>query len=248
MKNFVKSISLILMASLMLSTMPSSVLADDNHDKPVFINGGGGSKEDDEFYHSEENQVLVSQSYKRLAGSNPLTRAISSKILNITGVKQETRYFCGPATTYIVLKFKTGSSVPQTALAISMGTDEYYGTDANEIVKQLNNRIGAGSYALYYTNDGAMNAQIENSIKNNFPVIYNVNISHLEGYLSYQEGGHYVVGYGYKFGWSGSLSYNDISYFDTYDSGYGSYGKHTITYLEMLDAVNANHMYYIAKS
>lgn len=254
MKKLMRSISLALMTSLMLSTMSSSILADEHNEDPIIMNGG--SEEDDIYYNSAENQALVTESFNRLVNNNNQTRAVSTKILNVIGTYQRKLYYCGPASVYITLRYVNGTSPSQDTLAASMDTSEETGTNVSAVATELNNRIGAGTYAVYHTSDGAMNIQIENSINYEYPVIYNPYGPSLINYEGTPAGGHYVVGTGYKLGWSGSQSYDDIHYFDPYDPSKlpdavydeNPYGDHVIPYSDLLAAINENTSYYIAKS
>ena len=158
--------------------------------------------------------------------------------------KQETKYYCGPASVQMVLE-SFDVTATQSVLASAMGTTSSYGTYVYMIRNCLNNYLGNSKYQYYLTSEIAFSSGLERSIDADSPVVCHVMTGSLPAYAGANYG-HYVVATGYyrisysPNGMNGeTVYYNDPHYNDIY------YGARTCTYTQMTSAINANAGYYI---
>lgn len=63
----------------------------------------------------------------------------SASTISVTYYKQETSYYCGPATTKQTIQYMNGKSDTQSTIAKALGTTEN-GTDGTKIVEYLNGK------------------------------------------------------------------------------------------------------------
>ncbi|MFR6247183.1 MAG: C39 family peptidase [Romboutsia timonensis] len=143
-----------LMCSLMLSTILSPALSFANEAENNVMNG------DSSIYSrsSQESQMITIEDQIEQVKNNDnlsqkdkeefLSKLEETKIMpyatSVVGVtksvpyyKQETSYYCGPATTKQTLQYVKGSSPTQKTIANSLGTTTN-GTDGTKIVSYLN--------------------------------------------------------------------------------------------------------------
>lgn len=152
------------------------------------INGDSGTS----IYANEDLDLLQD----KLDTLNvPKTRAHDDGVyitLDVPVYKQETTYWCGPATTKQVMQFLNKTSPSQTTIANDLGTNRD-GTDMTVIAKYLKNNtdhdyVYAGGIANdFETWIGA----IHSSTKNNVPVVLDIDIDNTSVF-PYTTNGHFV--------------------------------------------------------
>ena len=168
----------------------------------------------------------------------------SSNYLSVPLYKQETTYYCGPASAKMVISYVTGTSYSQSTLAASMGTNSSDGTYVYKMENELNKRIGSGSYEYISTSEYYFSSSLVYSIDKGKPVVCHVMTGGLPNYNGSSNSGHYIVATGYYIAFSGATSTAVCNYNDPhYNSNY--YGRYTCTIDDMNDAINANYGYYI---
>jgi uncharacterized protein YraI len=110
-----------------------------------------------------------------LSGSAPPTGTTSN--LPMAWAKQETNYWCGPATAHMTIRYVSGNWVAQSTLAWWMGTTPSLGTGAYVLCDGINHYSGAGYWVAYgFSRDKAVA-----NIQKNKPVPINFNT----GYVAY---------------------------------------------------------------
>ncbi|MGF9977338.1 C39 family peptidase [Viridibacillus arvi] len=112
------------------------------------------------------------------------------KLLAVPSYKQETSYWCGPATTKQVLSFINGSAGTQTTIAKDLGTTTA-GTDFSKIDDYLNDKQNRNTYVY---SDGLSYAdwtyRLEYGLSKNYPVVLDLKItsSYMPKYTASVEG------------------------------------------------------------
>lgn len=76
-------------------------------------------------------------------------------------VRQDTYYWCGPATTQMIIHARTGPQVPEAQLAKELGTTVNGTNGVGQIARVLNARIGGGWIVRNMHNDPPTNDQRE---------------------------------------------------------------------------------------
>lgn len=152
--------------------------------------------------------------------------------LGLTLVAQETSYWCGPASAYMVLAYKgawtdpsdPNRSLSQLHLSEDLGTTES-GTDLNNVPGVLNHWTSTG----YYINSWSPSTSdvldyTRTDYANNYPLIYDAHMSDQNGYLEgySEEIWHYVAGDGYD------LTDQTVHYYDPNGRNQAAYGDHWI--------------------
>jgi len=122
---------------------------------------------------------------------------------------QETGWFCGPASVQIALRCR-GINRTETELARQLGTDTF-GTDSSaDVVRVLNQILGAGTYDDTYipgatataAEAAALKAVLVRSIDAGYAIVANVvgTVTAVDGQQYTYDGGHYVAVTGYRAG------------------------------------------------
>lgn len=145
------------------------------------------------FSLQQKQQVL--NKLKRINTYNFPDDYLSETTLNVPAYKQETSYWCGPATTKQTMQFLTGSSNSQSSIASSLGTTSS-GTDGTKIVKYLNNNQSHYYYTIYELNQDDIDTEyaqqmIDLALFQNAPVILRVNTKGISGW-PYSSSGHFL--------------------------------------------------------
>lgn len=167
-----------------------------------------------------------------------------SNSLSVPLYLQEQYYYCGPASTQMVLKYVTGVKYSQSTLASSNNLNTTTnGTYVYKVTEVLNKYITTGQYQHVLTSRYAFGNSLIYSIDGNRPVICHVNPQYLPNYTGTATG-HYLVSKGYSWGWSGSNYYSTVYYNDSNDDHYGTFDSPVSA---MENAINQNAGYYIRK-
>jgi len=173
----------------------------------------------------------------------PIIEQIS---LNVPLHKQETKYYCGPASTQMVLDYK-GVSMSQSDLADALGTT-VSGTYVYRICNGLNLYLGENTYQYVLTSSISFFSGLKNSIAKDRPVVCHVKTGNLPIYKELGlNNGHYIVATGYYYMAESAnpdedfttIYYNDPHYNDEL------FGAHSCSLEEMVIAINNNAGYYI---
>lgn len=196
-------------------------------------------------YFTEEYQSILNEKKgktKEYVEQKLKTRASGGKILSIPGYSQDNGDYCAPAAVQNILKYANGSSPNQSDLAHNMGTNSN-GTLVYRVAQELNAKTNFNyAYELIY-NNSVGNAAI-NTIDMGYPLVYNVMTKSLNSNYSFNSP-HYIVGTGYKYGFSGSSGYSDLLYFDVYGFDSSVFGSRWTSVTNMQNAIEANAGYYI---
>lgn len=99
------------------------------------------------------------------------------KTLAVPSYKQETNYWCGPATVKQVLGFLNSSSSSQSTYATALGTTKD-GTDFTKIDDVLNKYQSKNNYVYASIGDyGSWSNKIDYSLNKNYPAVLDLKIS-----------------------------------------------------------------------
>lgn len=168
--------------------------------------------------------------------------------LNIPFFKQETNYYCGPASTQMVLEFH-GVSLTQTQLALELKTHPVTGTEYLDLTRVLNFYLfqsdeivlNDAGYHVQTFNIGQINAEqktefldrIKQDVNTAYPVIVAINASKL--YENKPNANHFIVIKGYFLKNQDTM----ITYLDPYYDINGQY-EHVISFEQLVEAMINN--------
>lgn len=196
----------------------------------------------------EDTAQLVERFLRAPSTGNPQdVGALAAGSLALTLVAQETKYYCGPASAYMCLKYKgvtrhprTGAALTQQNLASTLGTTTS-GTDFNRMPGGLNEWLGSG-WNFSYVNrwapsSGDVMLLTKTDVVLDWPVVYDLHITGSTLIYNWRNCGqdcniwHYIAGAGYNEGT------NKVIYYDPYDrkkfypattwNPYGVYDEYT---------------------
>ena len=182
--------------------------------------------------------------------STKSSHIVEQKFLSVPVFRQETKYWCGPASVQMIVKYKTGKKVSQSTLASYMNTNKS-GTYVYQIARGLNKYTNSNFYGYKTVYQKGIYEATKESVNKNYPIVGNVMTKALNSAYKFNSG-HYVVITGYRYrvqgtpasksadylranGENKSLYYND-PYFASHDS-VGAY--------KMTEAIKACTGYYI---
>lgn len=138
------------------------------------------------FAELKENNAGIS-----LAATNTWYYLSSSFPLN----KQETSYYCGPATVREVVRYHNGSASSQSTYASSLGTTTS-GTDMTKIAPVLKSETGKNYVYADIVSQTRWETRIMNNINNtNMAVV--MDIATDTSFWKYSTSGHFLPIYGY---------------------------------------------------
>lgn len=194
--------------------------------------------ENDDSLSDDEKQIMIDKlngNFLTTKSSRSTRSSYSPMYLGVKYYKQETSYYCGPATVYQTLKYINGSSESQDDIADALGTTED-GTDGSNIPPYLNEQQSENDYIAYtITKESRLKNAINFDMKFGYPTILRVKLTK-DSEFGYKSNGHYLnVGgqtaggeeydivdpyYGYKNGPSSS------SYYVSFDAVYTAVTSH----------------------
>ena len=219
--------------------------------KPVCaeeMNGFGNPPEWVEKENESRNREKEREAKNQV--STKSSHIVEQKFLSVPVFRQETKYWCGPASVQMIVKYKTGKKVSQSTLASYMNTNKS-GTYVYQIARGLNKYTSSNFYGYKTVYQKGIYEATKESVNKNYPIVGNVNTKLLNDKYPF-DSGHYVVITGYRYriqgtpasksadylranGENKSLYYND-PYFASHDS-VGAY--------KMTEAIKACTGYYI---
>ncbi len=145
-----KSVKLLSTTALMLTlAAPTAIFAAGSGDNPT--NTQDKPTNEQQIARTEKMKLVQEHKQKLAAqklqanGDYGTMADLESRTIAVTGYKQETSYWCGPATVKQVLGAINGSSESQTYYAGKLGTTKD-GTDFSLVDDILNNHQSAVSY------------------------------------------------------------------------------------------------------
>jgi uncharacterized protein YraI len=128
-------------------------------------------------------------------GSAPPPPPSTLSNLSMDFYRQVTNYFCGPATSQMVIKYVSGSLVSQYTIASYSGTSPSYGTSAAAVASAIRNYSGDG----YTVVNGFNRDRAISNIQRNRPVPINFQCRYL-AYWGYSSAMHHSPIKGYTSG------------------------------------------------
>lgn len=140
-------------------------------------------------------------------------------ILNVPVYRQETGYWCGPATVKQVLQFINKTSSSQQYYADKLGTTTS-GTDMTVIPSVLNNHQSRNTYVMTKViHQSNWSMYLRESTRNRVPVILDIKVLSEDGW-PYTTAGHFLCTTGYD-----ERTYNSVAIqvSDPHPTYYGTY-------------------------
>lgn len=196
--------------------------------------------------NEKRNQEKEHQNFSNSISPYALPGAYS---LNVPTYKQDNSYYCGPASAQMVLRYVDGRLISQSSLGSAMETNQSHGTYVYRLRQEINLYRGvSGYYAEASNTNRSLFTSIQKSVSDKHPVIARVTTKTLNPAYNFVSG-HYVVITGYNFGVPNgtitpssqlnrsslpNVTYNDPWY------GAGIFGKRTVAYSTMLNAVKGS--------
>lgn len=181
--------------------------------------------------------------------STPFAYRINNYEIQVPCYKQETRYWCGPATVKQTLQYLKGSSPSQSALAKALGTTTS-GTSIYAIQKYLNNHQNKNTYVQMTpsSNNAMQNAMLMAVKTYKAPPVLLVKIKddNFGKKAGYNSNGHYLnvsgVYHVYTTPSSGcTINYRLVDPYQQWKIN-GSTGIYQVTGLEAYKAVKAHRL------
>ena len=233
-------------------------LENDNNNDYKIIQAGGEENYLESLKKSEEKLKALDEKISKrnseeeitsLGGGNAQSLSFTKTYPNY---KQETSYYCGPASVKQAIQWINGSSASQSTYASAMGTN----SDSGTIVYNLT-RYGLNAYQSKYdygfTQVSTMRDEwrlweiVQNNILyEKLPVIAHAILDDLYMYNGVK-GGHYITITGYYDDYLGA-EYNTFEYVDSYSANYGrgdTFGVHDIGFYELYESLRSNGRYLI---
>lgn len=132
-----------------------------------------------------------------------------------------------------------------------MKTNIQNGTNILALRDELNRIFYPHSNHFYIDNTTA-NLTLEKAFKYSIdqytPLVLETDTSKLPGYSGYVSSKHFVVGYKYNYYLSDDEYITEVSYWDPFNNGRGSYGSHTLTVSQMNHAMTTNDGHYLMRA
>ena len=189
-----------------------------------------------------KNVISKKEKFETFLAEN-MHRSGGSRYLTVPLVRQETSYYCGPASVQMVLQY-FGIYRTQSQLADDMGTTYDDGTGEHMILSGLDDNYPSNSYVKKRTYSTYFGNELRGSIDAGGPVICLLMTGELPHYDGYNTG-HYIVATGYMWaqGGSGSGGTNSVTFNDSNNQS-RYYGEHTSAWEEMETAIDNHAGYY----
>lgn len=132
--------------------------AGDLHGATRAINGGLNGLADRQARYTR----ALAMGQRLLAGKETQVAKVEKRLnYDRSIVKQDTYYWCGPATTQLVIAAKTGRVISESVLAEELGTTTQGTNGIKQIVRVLNQRIGGGWVEVEMPDDPPNEGQVE---------------------------------------------------------------------------------------
>lgn len=166
--------------------------------------------------------------------------------LNMTQYKQETSYYCGPASVYQTLKYMNGTSPSQSIIASALGTTTD-GTDGTKIPPYLNEKQSDNYYVTsVITTESMMKSNINSDLNRGYPVIARIRLtSNMDSYdnWNYTTAGHFINIGGQN---SNQSRFTIVDPYYGYSNGPGTpkYDVSSEALLEALTLHSKHHLYW----
>ena len=219
--------------------------------KPVCaeeMNGFGNPPEWVEKENESRNREKEREAKNQV--STKSSHIVEQKFLSVPVFRQETKYWCGPASVQMIVKYKTGKKVSQSTLASYMNTNKS-GTYVYQIARGLNKYTSSNFYGYKTVYQKGIYEATKESVNKNYPIVGNVMTKALNSAYKFNSG-HYVVITGYRYRVQGTPASNSADYLrangenkslyynDPYFASHDSVGAYKMT-----EAIKACTGYYI---
>lgn len=170
---------------------------------------------------------------------------VINKVLGVSTASQETSYYCGPASAYMLLKYlgvtkkpNTTKTLNQSNLAVDLKTTTDGTGWPGTWKSTLSSWMGYNYYAaLSNPNESDVWATTVGDVDGDYPVIYDTVMNKTNGYLPGYSSGtiyHYVCGDGYQ---TDDYDTRLIHYVDPNGYRTGTLGPHWVNYNQMYKCV-----------
>ena len=179
--------------------------------KPVCaeeMNGFGNPPEWVEKENESRNREKEREAKNQV--STKSSHIVEQKFLSVPVFRQETKYWCGPASVQMIVKYKTGKKVSQSTLASYMNTNKS-GTYVYQIARGLNKYTSSNFYGYKTVYQKGIYEATKESVNKNYPIVGNVMTKALNSAYKFNSG-HYVVITGYRYRVQGTPASKSADY------------------------------------
>ena len=179
--------------------------------KPVCaeeMNGFGNPSEWVEKENESRNREKEREAKNQV--STKSSHIVEQKFLSVPVFRQETKYWCGPASVQMIVKYKTGKKVSQSTLASYMNTNKS-GTYVYQIARGLNKYTSSNFYGYKTVYQKGIYEATKESVNKNYPIVGNVMTKALNSAYKFNSG-HYVVITGYRYRVQGTPASKSADY------------------------------------
>lgn len=182
-----------------------------------------------------EKQQLI-EKYSVIENAGRSRASYPARSLAVPAYRQETNYWCGPATAKQTVQYLAGSSQTQAQIAAATGTTTA-GANADRIISYVNDHQSKNIYArVNCTSQTQMVAAVDYSLSVQHPMILTLAVPDdvwEKGIWPYWTNGHYLNVSGQSAGAS-SLTLTDPFYYEYWvGAGNGILTKATATVYQM---------------
>lgn len=195
----------------------------------------------DSSFSTEECQDFYTKMFGS-TGQNTKATTITMKVLAVPYYKQETNYYCGPATARQTVAFFNGSAESQDTIWSKVKADTENSTVGDKLKNYVNDKQSKNTYGLKYPSSASvLSEDIYDDLNRDVPVILWVKVTKGGNWLYTTSGGHFLNASGINTG--GSLVEVTDPYIGWVSGSYSS-GKYWVTSQEAYSATTARGLGY----
>lgn len=204
--------------------------------------------------YTQEELLIIQKNNEFFSKVAKPRNIVSYKNLSVP-LYPQTADHCGPASVQMIVYFKNGVKHSLQAIDTEMRFDTYpSGPSADAISRTLNSYISGKPYFFYQlpksgTNVATLRNWVMDSINNNIPLVCQTATGTMPGYNG-RNFNHYVVVKGYRNGYQGATSVDNVIYNDPFGliaSLPTTYNTHEVTMAKLAGATSANSAGYVVK-
>ena len=198
--------------------------------------------QNDPKYSEEELQEFFNKMFVP-----PMVRRskITFEVLSVPYYRQETTYYCGPATAQQTVAYLTGSKEEQKDIfeIVKAPGEDSKATEGDKLKKYVNSKQSVNTYALKYPSSASeMSEDIYDDLSRGVPVILWVKVTKGGNWIYNTKGGHFLNASGINTG-GGLIELTDPYIMWVEDSPYFT-GKYWVTAEEAYNATKARGLGY----
>lgn len=192
---------------------------------------------------SDYTEEVCQDFYTKIFDTPSVRASISMTILAVPYCKQETNYYCGPATAKQTISAFNGSAESQDEIWKQIKASSENSTEGDKLRTYLNSQQNTTTYGLVYpASASAMSNDIYYDLNKKIPVVLWVKLTKGGNWLYSTSGGHFLNASGINTG--GSLIEVTDPYIGWVDAKTYPSGKYWVTSSEAYSATTARGLGY----